>query len=118
MRPVVEKLRAAGVNLGQKEQEEARKAAESGTSTAKVLEGMNVCITGSMKGSALDGKTRTEVQELIESFGGRAASSVSKTTHILVCEEGSTSSKMKKAVSLGTVQIMTPDEFAQMVGIS
>lgn len=118
VRPVVEKLRAAGVNLGQKEQEEARKAAESGTSTAKVLEGMNVCITGSMKGSALDGKTRTEVQELIESFGGRAASSVSKTTHILVCEEGSTSSKMKKAVSLGTVQIMTPDEFAQMVGIS
>lgn len=118
MEPVIRKMAGLGVNLGQQEQAEAEAAAAAGEvgGQERVLEGKNVCVTGSMKGSALDGLSRTETQELIEEFGGRAASSVSKSTHILVCEAGSTSSKMKKAQSLGTVEILTPDEFASLLG--
>lgn len=107
---LIERLRAQGFNLGS-----AATADEDAGS--KVLAGKNVCVTGSMKGSALDGLSRTETQELIESHGGRAASSVSKTTHILVCAPGVSSSKLTKAQALGTVQIMSPDEFAAMLGL-
>jgi len=78
------------------------------------LAGMTIVVTGSMKGSALDGLSRNEMNELIERSGGKSSGSVSAKTSLLVCgEEGS--SKWAKAKSLG-VPIVTPDQFSAMIG--
>ena len=87
--------------------------ASSSASSAGILDGMNVCVTGSMAGTKLDGMSRNQVNALIEDNGGRAASSVSSSTHLLVAS-GSGSSKHKKAESLG-IKIVTPDEFYNLV---
>lgn len=87
------------------------KADDSGSD--KPLAGMSVVVTGAMTGP-LSALSRTEVNELIDAKGGRASGSVSKNTSLLVCgEEGS--SKWKKANDLG-VRIVTPEEFAALVG--
>lgn len=90
-------------------------ADDSADAPAKRLEGMKVVVTGAMTGP-LAGLNRTEMNELIETAGGASSSSVSKATSLLVCgEEGS--SKFKKATDLG-IRIVTPEEFAEMVGRS
>ena len=100
---LIQKLKDAGVNM---------KADES---TSQVLMGKKIVVTGSMKGSPLGDYSRNQVNELIEKNGGKSSSSVSSSTDILVCgEEGS--SKWKKAKELGKT-ILTPAEFAEMVGI-
>lgn len=104
-RTILAKLKAAGVTV----EEQAADAPDGAP-----LEGMNVVVTGAMKGTRLDGLSRGEMNELIENAGGRASSSVSKTTSLLVCA-GEGSSKHRKAVELG-VRIVSPDEFAEMVG--
>lgn len=104
--PVIEKLRAAGVNMG---------APKDKSSGSQALAGMAVCVTGSVKGSPLGNLSRGQVQELIEAHGGRAASSVSKSTSLLVCGETG-SSKWNRAQELG-VRIVTPSEFASMLGM-
>ncbi|MGW8431520.1 NAD-dependent DNA ligase LigA [Curtobacterium citreum] len=106
-RPVIDKLRAAGVNMG-----EEPAAAEDGDASARPLEGMKVVVSGAMTGS-LAGLSRNEVQELIETLGGKASGSVSKATSLLVSSESDTS-KVTKAEALG-VRIVTPEEFAAMV---
>lgn len=73
------------------------------------LEGMTVVVTGSMNG-ALAGKSRNEVNELVESLGGKSSGSVSKNTSLLVVGEGA-GSKLAKATELG-VPVLTEDEFA------
>ena len=104
----IERMAAAGVNM-------VDESADS--DEVKVLAGKKVVVTGSMKGSALDGKSRNEMNELIEAHGGKSSGSVSASTDILVCgEEGS--SKWTKAKSLGTVEILTPEEFASLLGVS
>jgi DNA ligase (NAD+) len=55
------------------------------------------------------------MNELIERHGGRASSSVSKSTSLLVAGEGA-GSKLAKAESLN-VRVLTPDEFADLVGL-
>ncbi len=77
------------------------------------LSGKSICVTGSMKG-ALAGLSRNEVNELIESLGARAASSVSKSTDLLVVGENA-GSKKAKAEQLA-VRIVTEAEFAAMIG--
>jgi DNA ligase (NAD+) len=107
-RPVIEKLRTAGVNMG-----EEPEAAADGDTNARPLEGMKVVVSGSMTGS-LAGLSRNEVQELIETLGGKASGSVSKATSLLVSSEVGTS-KYTKASDLG-VRIVTPEAFAEMIG--
>jgi DNA ligase (NAD+) len=102
-RPVIEKMRAAGVNMGTE------------TDAASTVKGPNVCVTGKMVGP-FAGLGRTEMQELIEKNGYTAVSSVSPTTNILVSNE-ETSSKWKKATSLGTVEILTEKKFAEKLGL-
>lgn len=98
-------MKQAGVNM----------TMEDETPANTVLAGKKVCVTGSMRESRLSSLTRTGMTELIESYGGTPTSSVSSSTDILVCaEEGS--SKHKKAVELGK-QILTPNEFADLLGI-
>ncbi len=81
---IVEKWRAAGVSLED----------EVDTSTPKVLEGLSIVVTGS-----LDGWSRDAAKEAILTRGGKAASSVSKSTAFVVVGE-SPGSKYDKAVSL------------------
>lgn len=109
--PNIEAMRAHGVNMG------TVVVASDAPSTPQVLEGKKIVVTGSMAGSVLDGKTRTEMNELIERFGGKASGSVSSSTSLLVCaEDGAGSSKAVKAAALG-VEILTPSEFAALLGL-
>lgn len=94
---ILDRLAAHGVNMG-------TEAADSEDAPAP-LTGQTVVVTG--KVGTL---TRTEVQERIESLGGKASSSVSKSTTLLVADPGATSSKAKKARDLG-VKIISGDEF-------
>ena len=70
--------------------------------------GMTFVLTGT-----LDGITREEASKIIEQFGGKTSSSVSKkTTYVLAGE--SAGSKLTKAESLG-VKIIDLDKFYNMI---
>lgn len=56
-----------------------------------------VCITGKLK----DFSNRSKAKEYLEELGYTVTSTVSSVTDYLVCEDGSNSSKSKKAESLG-----------------
>ncbi len=83
-RDIIEKWRAAGVSL----------ADQVDQSTPRTLEGLSVVVTGS-----LDGYSRDQAKEAILARGGKAASSVSRSTAFVVVGE-SPGSKYDKAVSL------------------
>ncbi len=76
------------------------------------LAGEAVVVTGSMTGP-LAALSRNEMNELVERAGGKASSSVSKRTTLLVAGEKA-GSKRAKAEELG-IRIVTPDEFAVLV---
>lgn len=84
-------------------------------SAGQALAGMAVVVTGSTKGTKLESFGRNEMNELIERHGGRASGSVSKSTSLLVAGGGA-GSKLAKAEQLG-ITVVTPDEFAGMVGL-
>ncbi len=95
---LIEKLRDAGINMKeeQNESEDTR------------FEGLTFVLTGS-----LENYTREEAGEIIEKFGGKVSSSVSKkTSYVLEGEEAG--SKLTKAQSLG-VKIITENEFEKMI---
>lgn len=72
------------------------------------FEGMTFVLTGTLSTYG-----RKEAQEIIESFGGKAASSVSKkTTYVLAGEAAG--SKLQKATDLG-ITIINEEEFAEMI---
>ncbi len=100
---VIDKLAAHGVGLG-----ESAVAVVEGP-----LAGQAVVVTGAMSGP-LTQLSRTEVNELIERAGGKASSSVSKRTSLLVAGEKA-GSKRAKAEELG-VRVLTPEEFGELVG--
>jgi DNA ligase (NAD+) len=100
-RGLVEALRAAGVRM---ENEPAR-----GDTGAKPLSGKTVVVTGALKRFS-----RGEIELLIRSLGGRAASSVSKKTDFVVAGDNA-GSKLDKARKLG-VQVISEEEFLAMVG--
>ncbi|HYM16331.1 MAG TPA: NAD-dependent DNA ligase LigA [Dehalococcoidia bacterium] len=97
-RAVVEKLRAAGVNL-----REERGAAREGP-----LSGLTFVVTG-----RLDRFSRDAAESLIKRHGGAVTSSVTKKTSYLVvgAEPGS---KLQKAQQLGT-EILDEDAFAALL---
>ncbi|GAA3230368.1 NAD-dependent DNA ligase LigA [Actinocorallia longicatena] len=106
LEPLIGKLTAAGVNLtepGVTPREEAPDLP---------LTGMSVVVTGSMTGP-LESLSRNEMNELIERAGGKASSSVSKNTALLVAGEKA-GSKRAKAETL-EIRVITPDEFATLV---
>lgn len=95
----VEKLRAAGVNMksyGKKQVKDNR------------FEGLTFVLTGT-----LPAYSRAEASEIIESFGGKTSSSVSKkTSYVLAGEDAG--SKLDKARQLG-IRIIDEEEFKRMV---
>lgn len=96
-RELLEKLRDAGLNMRSlKEVKDARFA------------GLTFVLTGT-----LPTMTRSEASEIIESFDGKTASSVSKkTSYVLAGEDAG--SKLRRAQELG-VPILSEDEFLKMV---
>ncbi|GAA3938800.1 NAD-dependent DNA ligase LigA [Actinomadura viridis] len=119
--PLIDKLVAAGVNMtepgatGPAERAEAPGEGDAGTGSDTgqgPLAGMSVVVTGAMSGPLAD-LSRNEMNELIERAGGRASSSVSARTALLVAGEKA-GSKRAKAEKLG-VEIATPEEFATRV---
>lgn len=98
--PVIDKLRAAGVNLTEED------PAADGVELP--LTGKTVVVSG-----AVPGLSRNAANEAIERLGGKSSSSVSASTSYLVTAE-ETTSKAKKAAQLG-VEIMSPEDFAALV---
>ena len=95
---LIDKLKQFGVNMTSLEEE----------ITDKRFEGMTFVLTG-----ALEEYTRDEASEIIEKFGGKTSSSVSKkTTYVLAGEDAG--SKLTKAQSLG-VAVISEAEFKDMI---
>jgi DNA ligase (NAD+) len=95
---IIEKWRAAGVSLED----------EVDHSAPRLLEGLSVVVTGSLTGWSRDG-----AKEAIIAGGGKAASSVSKSTAFVVVGEAP-GSKYDKAVSL-KVPILDEDGFGVLL---
>ncbi len=102
---VIDDLRAVGVQL---ELAEADRVIVEAAAGAGVLAGKSLVVTGT-----LTRYTRDEIQALIAQHGGRAASSISKSTDYLVAGEKA-GSKLEKARQLG-VQILSEAQFEQLV---
>ena len=80
---------------------------EFDTNNAQILEGLHFVVTGSLVRFA----NRKELQTLIERFGGKVTGSVSANTTALINNDvQSTSSKNKKARSLG-IEILSEEDF-------
>lgn len=95
---LIEKLKKAGVNVTSKEEE----------SSDNRFEGKTFVLTGT-----LENYTRGEVSNLIEKYGGKTSSSVSKKTdYVLAGEEAG--SKLTKAQALG-VTIISETEFQEII---
>ncbi|GGK76235.1 DNA ligase 2 [Planomonospora parontospora subsp. parontospora] len=119
LRPLIGKLIAAGVSMTEPGAVAAPAdpaAGGEGTGEAPAaglpLAGMAVVATGAMTGP-LEALSRNQVNELIERAGGKASSSVSAKTSLLVAGEKA-GSKRAKAEGLG-VRIVTCEEFADLV---
>ena len=95
---LIDRLRSAGLRF---EDEAAAKS-------SSVLEGLRICITGT-----LPGMSRSEAESYIESNGGKVVSSVSGKTSMLLMGEDA-GSKERKARELG-VKIVSLDELRNMV---
>jgi DNA ligase (NAD+) len=84
---------------------------EAQEETDNTFAGMTFVITGSVEHFA----NRKELQELIESKGGKATGSVTaKTTYLINNDTTSGSSKNKKAKELG-IPIISEEEFLRML---
>ena len=62
---------------------------------------------------SLEKYTRDEASEIIENFGGKTSSSVSKKTDFVLAGEDA-GSKLRKANELG-VKVITEQEFEEMI---
>ena len=94
---LIEKLRAAGVNMTSQLQPKGDK-----------LAGLTFVLTGT-----LPTMSRNEAKEKIEALGGKVSGSVSKkTSYVLAGEEAG--SKLKKATDLG-ITILDESAFLQMI---
>lgn len=95
---LIQKLKTTNVNMEEDEEEEFDNR----------FSGMTFVLTGS-----LEKYTRDEASEIIEKFGGKTSSSVSKkTTYVLAGEEAG--SKLVKAEKL-KVNIISEEEFEDMI---
>ncbi|MEE9439859.1 MAG: NAD-dependent DNA ligase LigA [Saprospiraceae bacterium] len=101
---MLQKMENHGVNLYQKEADKPLEVAEDAP-----LAGKTILFTGSLQKMG-----RKEAQQLAEKNGAKSISAVSKNLNILVAGEKA-GSKLKKAQALGTVKIMSEDEFLALI---
>ena len=97
---VIDKLRAAGLNLEAEQQAAAR---------PKPLDGKTVVITGSLSRWG-----RQQAQDAVRSAGGKPTSSVSKKTDLVVAGENA-GSKLEKAMEL-EIEVLDEAGFARLIG--
>ena len=95
---LIEKLKEAGVNTNSYEDENIDNR----------FEGKTFVLTGS-----LENYTREEATNVIEKFGGKVSSTVSKKTNYVIAGEEA-GSKLTKAQNLG-IDVLTEQEFMQML---
>lgn len=95
---LIEKLRENGVNFECLEDE----------ATDLRFSGKIFVLTGS-----LDKYSRKEAEEIIEKFGGKTSSSVSKKTNYVLSGEDS-GSKLTKARELG-IEVISEEDFENMI---
>ena len=95
-REIIEKLKKVGVNM------------KSSIKKSSVLAGLKFVVTGE-----LERWSRKEIEDFIESLGGRVSSSVSKKTDYLIVGHNP-GSKLQKAQRLG-VKALNEDEFVNLV---
>lgn len=95
---LIQKFKNSGINMQEEENENQDNR----------FEGMIFVLTG-----GLDSFSRKEAEDIIENFGGKTSSSVSKkTTYVLAGEDGG--SKLTKAQSLG-IEIINEERFLEMI---
>lgn len=94
---LVERLRAAGVSFKSSDEKQDDRFA-----------GLTFVLTGT-----LENHTRDEAAAIIESFGGKTSSSVSKKTDYVLAGENA-GSKLTKAEALG-IKIISEQDFAAMI---
>ena len=103
---MLERMETYGVNLAQTEDDKPLEVADDAP-----LAGKTILFTGTLQQMG-----RKEAQALAEQNGAKNISAVSKNLDILVAGEKA-GSKLKKATALGTVQIMTEEEFLDLIGV-
>jgi len=100
-RLLIEKLKAAGVQM-------AIKSDENIVISDK-LKGLSIVISGTFARISRD-----ELKELIARHGGKNVSSISASTSLLVAGENMGPAKLDKATKLG-IKIISEDEFFEMI---
>jgi DNA ligase (NAD+) len=83
---------------------------EDDENTMKFLEGKTVVVSGVFSIS------RDEIKAMVEKYGGKNTSSISKNTSFVLAGEKMGPEKRKKAESLG-IPIVSEDEFMEMFNI-
>ncbi|MFH7594627.1 NAD-dependent DNA ligase LigA [Streptomyces racemochromogenes] len=112
--PLLDKLQAqqVGTHVTEPREPATEPDGDGEPAAGGPLAGQAVVVTGSMTGR-LAALSRNEMNELIERAGGKASSSVSKRTTLLVAGEKA-GSKRTKAEELG-IRVIGPEEFAVLV---
>lgn len=98
---LIEGLKINGLTFAQEKKEELPK-------DEKVFTGKTFLFTGTLKNF-----TRNEIKEEIEKLGGKNLSAVSKNLDYLIVGEKA-GSKLKKAQEIGSIKIITEDEFMEI----
>jgi len=93
-----------GVNMKQTDEDKPKQIAEDAP-----LRGKTILFTGS-----LEKMTRKQAQGMAENAGAKNISAVSSNLNILVAG-AKAGSKLKKAQALGTVEILSEEEFLTLV---
>lgn len=101
---ILQEMESLGVNLNQTEDDKPKAAVSEGPFVGKTI-----LFTGS-----LQTMSRKEAQQKAEAAGAKNISAVSGNLDILVVGEKA-GSKLKKAEALGTVEILTEEEFLERV---
>jgi DNA ligase (NAD+) len=101
---LLKKMELLGVNLHQTNEDKPKAIQENAP-----LSGKTILFTGTLQNIS-----RKEAQEKAEALGAKNASAVSSKLDILVVGEKA-GSKLKKAQALGTIQILTEEDFLRLV---
>ena len=102
-RQLVERLKEAGLCFEIK---------ESATPVSDVLAGMSIVISG-----VFEKHSREEYKAMIEQYGGKNVTSISKNTSFVLAGDNMGPSKLEKARQLG-VPVKSENEFLQMIDVS
>lgn len=102
---MINRMEERGVNMTQTDADKPIEVSKDAP-----LSGKTILFTGSLQKMG-----RKEAQKLAEQNGAKNISAVSKNLNILVVGEKA-GSKLKKAQALETVEIMTEDQFLELIG--